>query len=157
MVKQVDGCREWWGKVAGGVNGDPPFLPMLFELALRELRGGLHRLSESRFPGLRARHYRLLGFVPAKGVRPARLAEVGGLTKQALAQSLTPLLDGGYLDVVPDPADRRARVLLLTGRGREVLAAVRAVEAEYERAWGERVGAERWSAARAVLLDLFDG
>ena len=91
---------------------------------MSRLRGELYDLSERRFPGLRARHYRLLSRLPAEGERSSRAA-ASGLTKQALAQTLVPLQDGGYVEVVPDPHDRRARVLRLTDRGREVDAALR--------------------------------
>jgi DNA-binding MarR family transcriptional regulator len=132
-------------------------LPTVLEGALRQLRTGLYELSEARFPGLRTRHYRLLSFVPEAGIRPARMVELSGLTKQALAQALGPLERGGYVDVLPDPADRRARVVLLTPRGRDVIAAVLDMQESYERRWAERVGEERWRAARDVLLDLFTG
>jgi DNA-binding MarR family transcriptional regulator len=132
-------------------------LPNLLEGALRQLRTGLHELSDTRFPGLRTRHYRLLTFVPDGGIRPARMVELSGLTKQALAQALEPLEQGGYVDVVPDPADRRARVVRLTARGREVIAAIHDMQESYERRWAERVGEDRWGAARQVLLDLFAG
>ena len=138
------------------VNGVSPILPTLFEGALRQLRVGLHELSDTRFPGLRTRHYRLLGFIPPQGIRPARMVELSGLTKQALAQALAPLQDGGYVDVVPDPADRRALVVRLSARGHEVLAALREMQAGYEADWAGRVGADRWAAARGVLLELFD-
>jgi DNA-binding MarR family transcriptional regulator len=137
------------------VNGDPPLLPQLFEQGLRRLRTGLYELSDTRFPGLRARHYRLLSFISDDGVRLSRVAEASGLTKQALAQALTPLEAGGYVDVVPDPTDRRARVVRRSDRGRDAVAAVRAMEAAYEREWSERVGAERWATVRTVLTELF--
>ncbi len=80
-------------------------LAALFETALRSLREGLHELSDTRFPGLRTRHYRLLGFIPDNGIRPARMVETSGLSKQALFQALTPLEAGGYVDISPDPDD----------------------------------------------------
>ena len=138
------------------VNGVSPILPTLFEGALRELREGLYRLSDTRFPGLRTRHYRLLGFVPDDGIRPARMVELTGLTKQALAQALEPLQDGGYVDVVADPGDRRARIVRLTDRGAEVIAALLEMQAGYESTWADRVGMERWNATRDVLQELFD-
>jgi DNA-binding MarR family transcriptional regulator len=133
------------------VNGDERLVMDVLERMMFRLRGELYDLSERRFPGLRARHYRLLSRLPAEGERSSRLATASGLTKQALAQTLVPLQDGGYVEVVPDPHDRRARVLRLTDRGREVNAALRerlgAVEAE----WAAQVGQERYAAARAVL------
>ena len=122
---------------------------------MRQLRTGLYELSDTRFPGLRARHYRLLSFIPDDGIRLARVVEQSGLTKQALAQAMAPLEAGGYLDVTPDPDDRRARIVRRSDRGRQVLAAVRSMQAHYEREWAERVGADRWARARDVLEELF--
>jgi DNA-binding MarR family transcriptional regulator len=137
------------------VNRDLPVLPVTFEFALRTMRVGLHELSDNRFPGLRTRHYRLLGFIPADGIRLSRIAALSGLTKQALAQAMVPLEQGSYVDVVADPTDRRARIVRRTARGHEVLEALLAMQADYERQWSARVGADRWTAAREVLVELF--
>lgn len=122
---------------------------------MRQLRSGLHELSDARFPGLRTRHYRLLSFVPDDGIRLADVVDTSGLTKQALAQALAPLETGGYVHVTPDPADRRARIVRRTDRGREVVHAVRAMQEDFERRWAEQVGADRWASARQVLDELF--
>jgi DNA-binding MarR family transcriptional regulator len=137
------------------VNRDSVVLPALFEMALRSLREGLQDLSSTRFPGLRTRHYRLLNFVPAQGIRPARMVELSGLSKQALFQALAPLEAGGYVVVAPDPDDRRARVVRLSDRGHEVIAALQQMQARYEEAWAADVGVERWAATREVLVQLF--
>ncbi|MGK5113494.1 MarR family winged helix-turn-helix transcriptional regulator [Geodermatophilus sp. CPCC 205506] len=140
------------------VNGRPePIIMSLFELAMKRVRDELYALSDARFPGLRSRHYRLLALLPADGERVSRLTEDSGLTKQALAQALAPLEAGGYVEVVPDPSDRRARLVRLSPLGREANAAVRARLAGVEQEWAGLVGAERWAAARAVLTDLASG
>src|SRR5215207_6083628 len=115
----------------------------VLERTMARLREDLYDLSDNRFPGLRARHYRLLTRLPQDGARSSRLAAVSGLSKQALAQTLAPLQAGGYVEVVADPHDRRSRVLRLTDRGREVDAAVRARLASVEAEWADRVGQER--------------
>lgn len=131
-----------------------PLVTTLLELAMHELRGELYRLSDRAFPGLRVRHYRLLSFVPPEGERLTRMGADAGLTKQALAQALAPLEAGGYVEVLPDPSDGRARIVRLTDLGRRVNEAVRETLAEVELEWARRVGADRWAAARAVLTDL---
>jgi DNA-binding MarR family transcriptional regulator len=126
----------------------------VLERAMARIRAELYELSDRRFPGLRARHYRLLSRLPDGGERLSRLAVASGLSKQALSQTLAPLQDGGYVEVVPDPHDRRARVLRLTRRGRQVNAAVRARLAAVEAEWSAQVGEERWTTARAVLSEV---
>jgi DNA-binding MarR family transcriptional regulator len=134
-----------------------PLIMTLLEHAMHRLRAELYALSDERFPGLRSRHYRLLSFVPPQGERLSRMTADSGLTKQALAQALAPLQDGGYVEVVPDPHDRRARLVRLTDRGREATAAVGERFAAIEREWAGRVGVERYAAARGVLADLLVG
>jgi DNA-binding MarR family transcriptional regulator len=141
--------------LTNAVNGGSAILPSLFETALRSLREGLAELSASRFPGLRTRHYRLLTFIPDAGIRPARMVELTGLSKQALFQALAPLEAGHYVVVAPDPDDRRARVVRLSDRGHEVIAALQEMQARYEHAWAAEVGAEQWAATREVLVRLF--
>jgi DNA-binding MarR family transcriptional regulator len=130
-------------------------LPNLFEGAMRQFRTGLYELSDARFPGLRTRHYRLLSFLPDGGIRLTRIAEVSGLTKQALAQALAPLEAGGYVEVLADPADRRARIVRRTALGHDVVDAVLVLQQGFEERWAAQVGPERWAAARDVLAELF--
>ncbi|MGY1733680.1 MarR family winged helix-turn-helix transcriptional regulator [Geodermatophilus sp. SYSU D01045] len=140
------------------VNRDRPVLvTVLLEQAMTLIRDDLYALSDARYPGLRMRHYRLLAMLPPEGERLSRLAADSGHTKQALAQALAPLEAGGYVEVLPDPSDGRARLVRLTGRGREVDEAVRRRLADVERQWARRVGEERWAVARAVLADLAPG
>jgi DNA-binding MarR family transcriptional regulator len=137
------------------VNGRPePLIVTLLELAMLQLRGELYALSDARFPGLRSRHYRLLSLLPPGGERLSRLTEHSGLTKQALAQALAPLEAGGYAEVVPDPHDRRARLVRRTPLGEEVIAAVRERLSAVERQWAAEVGPDRYALARDVLTDL---
>jgi DNA-binding MarR family transcriptional regulator len=137
------------------VNGDPgPLIVVLLEHAVQRIRAELYALSDASYPGLRTRHYRLLSMVPPEGERLSRMATTSGLTKQALAQTLEPLQAGGYVEVVPDPADGRARLVRLTGRGRAVDDDARRRIAAVEREWAGRVGEERYAVTRAVLADL---
>ena len=124
---------------------------------MHRIRDDLYALSDASFPGLRMRHYRLLSFVPPEGERLSRMASDAGLTKQALAQALAPLEDGGYVEVAPDPSDGRARLVRLSDRGRLVNETVRRHLDEVERDWARRVGEERYAVARAVLADLAPG
>ena len=141
--------------MSSSVNDDgAPLVVVLLEHAMHRLRAELYELSDTSFPGLRTRHYRTLSFLPPGGARLSQLTAASGLTKQAMAQALAPLERGGYVDVVPDPTDGRARIVRLTERGRTVNAAVRDRLAEVERGWADQVGAERYAVARAVLAEV---
>jgi DNA-binding MarR family transcriptional regulator len=82
------------------------------------------------------------------------LAERLGVTQQAASKSVVDLEKRGYLSREPDPADARARQVVLTARGDAVIAAARkhrsALDAELRQALGDH----RVEAARRLLVDV---
>lgn len=76
------------------------------------------------------------------GTRPTHIAERLGITPQAVAQLVGDLEDMGLVERVPDPSDRRARLVRFTAKGqRDLLAGFRAlstIEADIENAMGKR-------------------
>jgi DNA-binding MarR family transcriptional regulator len=74
----------------------------------------------------------LLDHLPPEGISQAALAAAAGLTKQAVQQSLDQLEAHGVIRRDPDPADRRARRIVLTELGLRNLGERRAVLAEIE-------------------------
>ncbi len=67
-----------------------------------------------------------LGFAPyitligSQGRRLSGLAEVLGISRQACNQAVRQLEQAGYVSSEPDPADRRARQLVLSNNGRRL-------------------------------------
>lgn len=78
------------------------------------------------------------------------------MTKQGMAQFVAYLEERGYVERVPDPRDRRAKVVRLTDKGWRVVAAGSRIIAQIEAAWTRRVGSERMAALRTNLEDLAD-
>ena len=62
------------------------------------------------------------------------------MTKQAMAELVAHLEGHGYVERVPDPGDRRAKLVRTTDRGREVFAVVREFTAELEARLAARLG-----------------
>lgn len=99
---------------------------------------------------------------PAHGFAFARLAPDGatvtdlaahlGVTKQAASQLVDEIVRKGYAERRPHPADARARLVVLTGRGRECTRAAEAAAAEVVGAWVERLGEGEVAALRERLL-----
>jgi DNA-binding MarR family transcriptional regulator len=69
------------------------------------------------YDDLNAAHVALWRYPGLDGLRPSQLAEHAGITKQSVNDLLGHLERRGYLSRVPDPADGRARVILLTPKG----------------------------------------
>jgi len=134
---------------------------MLMREAFVALNGVvLARLAERGHPEVRAAHSAVFQYLDDTGTTVSLLAERAQMTKQAMAELVRHLEAHGYVSRVPDPADRRAKLVLATERGREVLAIARALVPEIEERVGAVVGAERvpslvadLDAIRAALTD----
>ncbi len=65
---------------------------------------------------------------------------------------LVPYLEArGYVERVPDPTDRRAKIARLTSRGWEVVEAGAAAINAIEERWADVLGPERWAELRLLF------
>jgi DNA-binding MarR family transcriptional regulator len=72
------------------------------------------------YDDLNAAHVGLWRYPGLDGLRPSKLADHLGITKQSVNDLLGHLELDGYLGRVPDSADGRARVIRLTSKGRQL-------------------------------------
>ena len=115
------------------------------------------RLAERGHPDIRPPHNNVFQFLDADGTRVSVLAERAAITKQSMAELVAHLERHGYVERVPDPSDRRAKLVRSTTRGSEVYEVAREVVAEMEADWTRRVGAQRMNELRATLEELNAG
>lgn len=90
------------------------------------------------------------------GVRLGVLADLAGVTKQAISQQVTHLEATGYVLVDTDPTDSRAKVVRLTDRGRWSQQTSRPLFATLESDWRTRFGAGEIGELRRILEDLLE-
>jgi DNA-binding MarR family transcriptional regulator len=88
------------------------------------------------------------------GMRPGEVAELAGLSKQAVNDTLGELERAGYIERHPDPEDGRARIVRLTDRGRALQTAAHQTSRRLERTWADVVGEDRFADLRATLQDM---
>jgi DNA-binding MarR family transcriptional regulator len=91
------------------------------------------------------------------GLRPTELAERTLMTKQAMNHLLAGLEAGGYIQRVSVDGDRRARMLRITSKGRNLTDIIQERSAAIERRWSERLGAQHLQALMADLGELAGG
>ena len=103
---------------------------------------------------MRAPHGNVLQFLDAEGTSVSELARRAQITKQSMAELVAHLERHGYVERVPDPADRRARLVRATARGAEVYAIAREVVAELEQRLVARLGPERFAQLRDLLEEV---
>ncbi|MGD9694671.1 MAG: MarR family winged helix-turn-helix transcriptional regulator [Thermoleophilia bacterium] len=114
----------------------------------------LDRLHAAGYPDLRVSHLAVLVWVGEEGTPQAEITERSGLTAQAVSQVLDDLVARGYLLRRPAEADRRARTIVWTARGRVAREVALRVVADLERAYAERLGERRYATMRRCLAEI---
>ncbi len=132
----------------------PPLNGLLeyaFDAIIAEFRG---EMEKSEFGDLRPTHGCVFRNMRKRGLRLTEIAERGNMTKQSAGEVVDDLVVRGYAERVPDPDDRRAKLVCLTERGEEAQTHGFFLLAEIEKRWGERYGAERVAGLRAMLEEI---
>jgi DNA-binding MarR family transcriptional regulator len=114
----------------------------------------IERLAERGHAEVRYAHGNVFQYLDDDGTRVSVLAQRAGMTKQSMAQLVEHLEAHGYLERVADPADARAKLVRVTGRGGEVFAIVREFVAEVDTRLESQLGAAKLERLRALLKEL---
>lgn len=142
------------------VNASPraPLAPQLVIQAFDLVIDGLHRhLAAAGYDDLRPAHVlNVFRFMDCDGTRPTLLARRAGITPQAMSELVGHLEQRGYIRRVPDPEDRRGRVVVYTERGTRAAEVGEAFFADLETHWGAIAGPDRVHAITAALADIVD-
>ncbi|MFB7599422.1 MarR family winged helix-turn-helix transcriptional regulator [Streptomyces sp. NPDC056160] len=92
------------------------------------------------FEGLRPAHGFAFARLAPGGATVTELAAHLGVTKQAASQLVDEIVRKGYAERRPHPGDARARLVVLTARGRACTRAAEASAAEAVRGWSAALG-----------------
>jgi len=126
-------------------------LDLVFDSFMAEFRA---ELGASEFQDIRPTHGCVFRYVKSPGMRLTEIAERANMTKQSVGEIVDDLADRGYVKRIPDPADKRAKLICLTERGEEAQEFGLRAFAEIEERWAERYGAERIAALREMLEEI---
>ena len=108
-------------------------------------------LAAAGFGDMTLAQGRIAARIGPHGTRLTDLAEQALVTKQTAGHLVDQLERAGYVRRVPDPTDRRARLIQMAERGQEVVALARKVEHEVEAEWTAHLGNETAAQLRAAL------
>jgi DNA-binding MarR family transcriptional regulator len=87
----------------------------------------------------------------ASGIQVTEIATLLGVTKQAASKLVDAMEQAGYVHRTGYPPDKRARLVALTRRGRQLLAVVEQIYAEIEADWAAVLGTRQLESMRADL------
>jgi DNA-binding MarR family transcriptional regulator len=134
---------------------DPPAIGGLLRMAWQAHRDRMFEcLNGAGYPEVTRAQFALFRWPGVDGMRPGEVADLAGLSKQAVNDTLGELERAGYIERHPDPGDGRARIVRLTDRGRELQRAAHETSRTLERAWSESLGEERFAVLRETLQEM---
>jgi DNA-binding MarR family transcriptional regulator len=134
------------------VDRDLLDLPVLLLGAARALVDGIDAGVRARgFTDVRPAHGFAFALLAGGGATVVDLARHLDVTKQAASQMVDDLVGKGYVERRPHPDDARARLLVLTEKGRACTRAADEAAEETLRPWGDAIGPRRLAALRADL------
>ena len=122
-----------------------------------------HRAAETRvfeamrtagFEDLTLAQSRIAQRLNREGIRVTDIAEQAGVTKQTAGGLIDELEANGYVTRRPDPADARARLVVLTDRGERLCGTAAAEIANVENEWREHLGTNAYDELSAALVSL---
>jgi DNA-binding MarR family transcriptional regulator len=93
----------------------------------------------------------VLAYLDAEGSRATDLAAQSGQHKQVIGTLVDELVALGYVERKPDPADRRAKLIVPTERGLDEMAKSDAVMAAIEHRHALAVGEEAYAEFKRVF------
>jgi DNA-binding MarR family transcriptional regulator len=111
-------------------------------------------LEQTEFGDIRPTHGCVFRFVKGDGKRLTDIAELAGMTKQSVGEIVDDLVSRGYVKRIPDPEDKRAKIICLTERGERAQGTGLALFAKVEEQWAERFGTERIAQMRELLEEV---
>jgi DNA-binding MarR family transcriptional regulator len=109
------------------------------------------RLAEDGYGDLHPRHGAVLAYLDEDGIRATELARLSGRHKQIVGRLVDELEEHGYVERRPDPADRRAKLVVPTERGLEQMRRGDEIVADIEARHAQATGARNYAEFRDVL------
>lgn len=128
-------------------------LRLPFEVLLDQVYS---QLRTSGFEDIRPAHGNVFRYISAAGSRLTELADAAQITKQSINYLVEYLRDRGYVEMIPDPTDGRAKLIHLTDQGQKVQQMAIQISRQVEAEWAAQLGQRKMSQLRHLLEELSD-
>jgi DNA-binding MarR family transcriptional regulator len=122
----------------------------LYEAYLR-VQGAVSQAGKAFDERIRPAHSAVFFHMEHEGIRLSRLADKAEMTPQAMGELVDDLEEMGFLRRVPDPADRRAKLIVFTEQGDKALMVGYAAIEEVERRLAALLGPDGLADLHATL------
>jgi DNA-binding MarR family transcriptional regulator len=137
---------------------DPEVQALLSGVAVTTFRlnGQLLAVADelARPAGLTAAWWQVLGAVLDEPLSVAGIARAMGITRQSVQRIADLVVERGLAEYRPNPAHRRAKLLVPTAEGRAAVHRIHPGHGAFARRLADRLGVERFADALSALQDL---
>ena len=127
----------------------------LIEVARHFQRHALEGFSAEGHPHLQASHQAVLTHLSLTGSRLTDLAKRAAMSRQAMGQLVDEVEALGYVERVPDPTDRRAKLVRFTTKGCELMKAGTKVGMSIHQRYTGIIGERKMERLRTLLEELY--
>ena len=133
--------------------GPDPSTPTLLRTAYNVLSAAIYdAVAQTGATDMRPAHGNAMEMLAIQdGLRLTDLAARAGMAPQSMGELVDDLVSKGYLERHEDPADRRAKRIYLTQKGRTTAAASKVAVRQIERQISEMLGARHYQQMRRNL------
>ncbi len=114
------------------------------------------KVVTSGFEDIRPAHGNVFRYISPHGSRLTELADNAQMTKQSMNYLVEYLHNHGYVEIIPDPTDGRAKLIRLTDQGQEVQQMAIQISRQVEAEWAAQLGQRKMSQLRHLLEELSD-
>jgi DNA-binding MarR family transcriptional regulator len=101
--------------------------------------------------GQTSARWQVMGVIDHGPMTVSQIARAMGLRRQSVQRTADLLVADGVAEFLANPADKRAKLLTLTTRGRRALRAIERAQFEWARNHGEAIGRKRLERAADAL------
>jgi len=130
---------------------EPLNLGLLLFIPYRSMESAVLAQLKAHGHDLPLSQARVFQRIAPDGSRLGELARAAQVSKQTLGSVVDQLERAGYVSRVPDPTDARARLVVMTDLGRELVELSLPVVREIESAWQAHLGEARTRELRRTL------
>jgi DNA-binding MarR family transcriptional regulator len=124
----------------------------LVDRANRALQADMVQTAHRRgHPELKPAHNSVFGTLAEEGSRAADMAVRAGITRQSMGEVIREMVALGILEMRPDPADKRAKLVTYTEHGRWIAGHGYEHLIDLEQRFADEFGPEDYATARKVL------
>ncbi|KYC29092.1 putative Transcriptional regulator, MarR family [Sterolibacterium denitrificans] len=128
----------------------------LIEVARHFQRHAMEGFIAEGHADLQTSHQAVLTHLSLSGSRLTDLAKRAAMTKQAMGQLVDEVEALGYVERVPDPTDRRAKLVRFTDKGCELMKAGTKVGTSIHQHYTRIIGERKMERLRALLGELYE-